>query len=399
MPAAMPALDPLPRSLVLLRDWERGYADLVDLVGEYRLRAAGEGFPWLGALLIHLDHEEQEKLVARGGFDGVCEMLPRRAPEIVPSPPERFPPQVQGLTRPDDTGASIVKAHEMKRLAHLRPSTTWCLDRIGVGLDTACGSAVRMAVIDTGIEYHHPDFEGRVTAMRGLAGGDDCSDSHGHGTHCAGIAAGPASPEGRLRYGVAARVSLLVAKVFDDFGHGSDEEVLTAIHWAVQNGARVINLSLGSPRVAQEAPSQVYERVASRLLERNVLLVAAAGNASDRPALVAPVANPAACPSVVSTAATDEKDRVARFSCGDVDGRGRVDLSAPGVDVWSAFKGQAYSCLSGTSMAAPHVAGMAALLLSRYPDATAAEIRDRLLASARVLGESRDFGAGLVQYR
>ncbi len=395
---------PVRRSLVLLRDWDQGIANLVSLIGEPPRTRGGEELPWLRAVMVRLNREEQEKAAARGGFEGICELLPRQAPEILPSPAEHLPLRAQGLITVDAaTGAHIVKAAELAALRNWEPGITWCLGQICVAQGTQCSAAVRIAMIDTGVEDSHPDLAGRIVAMRGLGGGGDCSDYNGHGTHCAGIAAGAPKPLGGSRYGTAAGTAagaaLLAAKVFNDKGDGSDEEVLAAIHWAVEKQARVINLSLGSARLPQEAPSVVYDRVASRLLERNVLLVAAAGNASSRPRIVAPVMNPAACGWVTAVAATDENRKVAKFSCGDVDGKGKVDLSAPGVHVWSAFKGWTYTCLSGTSMAAPHVAGVAALLMAQYPEETAIQIRERLTGGAQGLGEPSDYGAGLVQYR
>ncbi len=157
-------------------------------------------------------------------------------------------------------------------------------------------------------------------------------------------------------------------------------------------------MSLGSARQAGQPYSDPYERVAATLLTQGIILVAAAGNESQRPALIAPVGNPAACPSILAVAAVDGRDQVAYFSCGDVDGLGRLDLAAPGVGVYSAWLGGGYKRLSGTSMATPHVAGAAALWMQQDPELSGEALRDKLKLSARPLAAAvSDVGSGVVQ--
>jgi subtilisin len=128
-------------------------------------------------------------------------------------------------------------------------------------------------------------------------------------------------------------------------------------------------------------------------------MVAAAGNDSVRPSLVAPVGNPAACASVLAVAAVDPRGRTAPFSSGNSDGLGEIDLAAPGVGVLSAWPGGGVQRLSGTSMATPHVAGVAALYAQASPQLTGQALWDRLRATAQPLpGLARsDVGSGLVQ--
>uniref|UniRef100_UPI00374896A8 S8 family serine peptidase n=1 Tax=uncultured Deinococcus sp. TaxID=158789 RepID=UPI00374896A8 len=206
----------------------------------------------------------------------------------------------------------------------------------GPGVPT--GRGVKVAVLDTGVDLTHPD----LTVLPGnavsfVASEPGAQDEHGHGTHCAGVVAGRAQPAGGRRYGVAPEVTLLVAKVLDRSGRGNDDQIIDAIDWATDQGAEVLSMSLGSARPAGSPPSVRYEVIARRLLEQGVLLVAAAGNESLRPEAVAPVGNPAACASVLAVGAVDGRDRIARFSCGDVDGLGAVDVVAPGVGVLSAW--------------------------------------------------------------
>ncbi|WP_216320821.1 S8 family serine peptidase [Deinococcus aestuarii] len=279
-------------------------------------------------------------------------------------------------------------------------ATETALIQIGVREGGPTGAGVKVAVIDTGVDLAHPD----LTVLPGNAVSfvpeePTADDGHGHGTHCAGVVAGRASPGVGVRYGVAPDVTLLVAKALNRQGRGADDGIIDAVAWAEDQGADVISLSLGSPRAAGEPADETFEVVAARLLERGVLLVAAVGNESDRPRHVAPVGHPAACPSVLGVAAVDGRDRVAGFSCGDVDGIGAVDLAAPGVGILSAWRGQGYRRVSGTSMATPHVAGVAALHAQGDPGLTGRALWDRLVRTARPVPtlSREDGGAGVVQ--
>ena len=225
-------------------------------------------------------------------------------------------------------------------------------------------------------------------------------DGHGHGTHCCGTVAGPIQSQGFIRYGVAPDVELMVGKVMDDDGSGFDSDILEGISWAAENGARTISLSLGSSREAGEESSAVYEDIARQLLEEgnDCLLVAAAGNDSNRPDFVSAVNNPAACESFLSVAAVDKRGSIAPFSCAQLDSIGLVDISAPGVDVLSSFPGGKFAEMSGTSMATPHVVGVAALYLQRDPGLTAHRLWHILERNATpTSGPVTEFGRGLVQ--
>jgi subtilisin len=283
---------------------------------------------------------------------------------------------------------------------------TWGLRAMGLNAPNApTGRGVRVAVLDTGIDLSHPDLMGKVvegsTAVS-LVAGVSVQDVNGHGTHCAGTVAGPLQSIGGIRYGVAPNVELMVGKVFNNDSEPAafDDDILEAIEWADQNGARIINMSLGSSREVGEEPSPLYENLARRLLNRtanSVLIVAAAGNDSDRPFSVAPVGNPAAAASIMAVAAVDRAMRIASFSCRQMDHFGEVNVSAPGVDVLSAMTGGGFESLNGTSMAAPHVAGLAALYLESNPALTASQLFRELMRRARRLGDARDFGAGLAR--
>ena len=223
------------------------------------------------------------------------------------------------------------------------------------------GAGIRIAVLDTGIDLGHPDFAGRIIASQSFVAGQPVQDGHSHGTHCAGTAAGPKSPPGtQRRYGVAHGARLIVGKVLSDQGSGSSGGILAGIQWAIQQGAHVISMSLGSAVAIGQTYFTYYEQAATAALNAGSLIVAAAGNSG-----WAPVGAPANSPSVLAVAALDQALQRAPFSCVGLNGNGgEVNIAAPGVATYSTVpvaKGS-YGVKSGTSMATPHVAGVAATL-------------------------------------
>lgn len=283
---------------------------------------------------------------------------------------------------------------------------SWCLEAIGITSDygIATGSGINVAVLDTGIDLNHPDFQDRLLEddnTKCFIYGETVQDGNGHGTHCAGVLAGPRKSASGKRYGVAPDVDLLIGKVLDRRGCGYDDGILDAMNWAADNGAKIISMSLVSPeqqnRGISKPHSAAYEQIAAILLEQGTLVVAAAGNSSVRPHYTKPVDNPAACPSVMAVAAVDSDRRIATFSCAQMDEVGMLDISAPGVGVYSAYKDRSFCRQSGTSMATPHVAGVAALYFQLYPDLSARAIWDKIVADALPLGSDVDYGHGLVR--
>lgn len=283
------------------------------------------------------------------------------------------------------------------------PGRSWCLDMIGVGpRHPRTGRGGTIAVLDTGVDLDHPDLASRFAEdwkAASFVPGETAQDGHGHGTHCVGVAGGPRRSSGGTRYGVAPGARVLVGKVLSDAGSGFSDWILDGIDWAAENGARAISLSCLSSRAAGQPHAVVYERVAENLLRSHpgTLLLAAAGNASERPWYTRPVDNPAACPSLLAVAAVHRAGRIASFSGRQMDDIGRVDLSAPGVGVHSAWTGGGFRTLSGTSMAVPHVAGVAALYLEEEPTLSGPDLWRALERRALPLGDARDFGCGLVQ--
>ncbi|USX56486.1 S8 family serine peptidase [Lentzea sp. HUAS12] len=275
---------------------------------------------------------------------------------------------------------------------------TWGLQAVGADVSTATGKGVKIAVLDTGWEQNHPDFAGRAITTKSFIAGEDVQDGHGHGTHCIGTSAGPRKPATAPGYGVAYEAEIFAGKVLSNAGSGSDGGILAGIDWAISNGVAVISMSLGADVPAGTPYSQIYETVAQRALAKGTLIIAAAGNASSRPGRIAPVGHPARCPSIIAVAAIDVNRAIASFSSGSADKIGQIDVCAPGVDVYSSFKlPEKYRRLRGTSMATPHVAGVA-VLIAEKTGARAYELWARLAGTAlRVPLPSTDIGTGLVQ--
>ncbi|MGK3961853.1 S8 family serine peptidase [Sorangium sp. So ce118] len=272
---------------------------------------------------------------------------------------------------------------------------TWGLQAIGADRSSFTGEGVRIAILDTGFDMIHPDFEQRRIVTHAVVE-QEVDDWYGHGTHTAGTACGPVPSTVRFsispRYGVAPKAELHVCKVLNNCGVGTDGTILAGINWALEQRCRIISLSLGS---FSAQPLGVYEAAGRRALELNALIVAAAGNDSKRHQGLGPdpCLSPANAASILSVAALDPSLAVAYFSNG-----GKVDIAAPGTSVYSSYSCQSYRCLDGTSMATPHVAGVAALLMQAHPNATAGEIRTMLTSTARKLDAGpSDVGAGLVQ--
>jgi subtilisin family serine protease len=277
---------------------------------------------------------------------------------------------------------------------------TWGLQATGVLRSCYTGQGVRLAVLDTGVNVLHRDLAGRVLHTRSFIHGESVEDGHGHGTHCIGTACGTREPTSLPRYGVAGGAEIFAGKVLSDEGSGGDASILAGINWAVGQDCHVISMSLGAPSNVGDAYSRIYETVARRALGRGTIIVAAAGNESNRPMDVRPVGHPANCPSILAVAALSPQLGVAPFSCAGLnpDG-GQVDIAAPGMDVLSSWpEPTGHRRLNGTSMATPHVAGILALLTEAHPTSMPAERKVLLLAGARRLElASTDVGAGLVQ--
>jgi subtilisin family serine protease len=276
---------------------------------------------------------------------------------------------------------------------------TWGLQAVGAPNSTATGEGIRVAVLDTGFDLAHPDFAGRTIVPMSFVQGEEVQDGHGHGTHCIGTSCGPREVAGGPGYGIAYKADIYAGKVLSNKGSGADGGILQGISWAISNGCSVVSMSLGAPTQPGQAYSRTFEQVALRALSRGTLIVAAAGNESKRPdGLVSPVGHPANCPSILAVGAVDVHGAIAWFSCGTVDATSSVDMVGPGVDVHSSWPMPLRNkTISGTSMATPHAAGVAALI-AQATGARAYELWARLAQTAKRLPlVSTDVGSGTVQ--
>lgn len=278
---------------------------------------------------------------------------------------------------------------------------TWGLQATGVSTSKFNGQGINVAVLDTGLDLQHPDFVGRAIVTETFSG-FPVQDIHGHGTHCVGTACGALRPAtGVRRYGVATAAQIFVGKVFNNNAKpGADTgHVVAGIEWAIKNGCRVVSMSLGVPINQQLAQ---YSTPIRRALKAGTLVVCAGGNNASRPLNLGFVEPPANADDSMAVAAVDSQLQIARFSArsSQVTGDGgKVNIAGPGVSVFSSFpvaRGT-HAALDGTSMATPHVAGIAALW-AQAEGLAGLELWNRLIKAAKPLSlQSVDVGAGLVQ--
>ncbi|MEV4602255.1 S8 family serine peptidase [Amycolatopsis sp. NPDC049253] len=250
------------------------------------------------------------------------------------------------------------------------------------------GAGVRVAVLDSGADITHPDLANRIVASRSFVAGEDVVDRNGHGTHTASTVAGTGAASNGQERGVAPDADLLVGKVLGDNGSGPISGIIAGMEWAtLTEHAKVINMSLGTQQWhTQDDPlSQAVNQLSS---ETGALFVVAAGNAGNSPYSVS---SPGTADAALTVGAVDTSDHLADFSSAGPrmsDDALKPDLTAPGVDVLAARSQQMssgegyYRTDSGTSMAAPHVAGAAVLLAQKHPTWTGRQIKDALMSTS-----------------
>ncbi|MGC9333799.1 MAG: S8 family serine peptidase [Anaerolineae bacterium] len=311
-----------------------------------------------------------------------------------------------------------VEPDRQMRAMDIELDNAWGVTRIGAGTvhdDGNTGTGIKLAIIDSGINYYHPDLDGNYAGGWDFdEGDDDPMDVYGHGTHVAGTACAedndngdPDGPYGVV--GVAPGCALYALRVLDDAGFGDASTLIAALEWTVVHGIQVANLSLGWDQDPGETVALAFDNAEAA----GLVIVAAACNNGNRPGKGDNVCYPALYDSVIAVAATDEGDQRASYSSTGA----QVELAAPGVAVFSTWSDDTgyydpqpvcreeegvqacYKYGSGTSMAAPHVAGTAALILAANPGWTNAQVRAQLQATADDLGEAGWdplYGYGLV---
>ena len=250
--------------------------------------------------------------------------------------------------------------------------------------------SITVAVVDSGVAFDHPEFAGSsiVPGYDYAYNDSDPSDNQGHGTHVTGILVAGLN-NGIGMAGLAPGVNVLEVKVLNSSNSGTWAGIAAGIVYAADHGARIINLSLGGPIASQVLSDSIKYAAA-----RGLFIVAAAGNAATYSPFY-----PAFYPETFAVSASDRNDQL---WC-DSNYGSAVDAAAPGADIWSTYwtvsDPYTYTAMSGTSMAAPHVAGLAALLLSTRPDLSVADLRAIIQGSAKDLGTTGPdlfFGAGRI---
>ncbi|MFG1872225.1 S8 family serine peptidase [Micromonospora arborensis] len=274
----------------------------------------------------------------------------------------------------------------------VRPTLEHSVPQIGAPAAWAAGrdgTGVKVAVLDTGVDATHPDLAGRIAEARDFSGIGSARDGHGHGTHVASTIAGSGAASGGLRKGVAPGAQLLIGKVLDDSGSGSDSSIIAGMEWAAHSGAKVVSMSLGgSPTDGTDPMSQAVNELTA---ETGALFVVAAGNEG----AARTVGSPGAAAAALTVGAVDRDDNLASFSSRGPrlgDNGLKPEITAPGVGIVAARAagtsmgtavGDAYTTANGTSMATPHVSGAAAILAQEHPDWTAGTLKDALVSTTK----------------
>ncbi|WP_026689564.1 S8 family peptidase [Alteribacter aurantiacus] len=253
----------------------------------------------------------------------------------------------------------------------------WNLEQITVeeGWQITSGNEeIPIAIIDSGVDPEHVDLEDKIIGgYNAFENNENYYDEHGHGTHVAGVAAAVTNNVEGIA-GVSWTNPILAVKALDANAEGNSFSIADAIRWSVDNGARVINMSLGDSH-----DSEVMRDAIRYAYEQDVVLIAASGNEAVETPMY-----PAAYPEVFTVAALDPDGQHAQFSnFGE-----HVDVSAPGEHIPSTYVGNEYVAMSGTSMASPHVAGLAGLILSINPELSNEEVYDIMRNSCNDIGDS-----------
>ncbi|MFI9617227.1 S8 family serine peptidase [Streptomyces sp. NPDC052023] len=268
------------------------------------------------------------------------------------------------------------------------------------------GQGVKVAVLDTGIDAEHRDLADRVAGAKDFSGSGNTGDHFGHGTHVASTVAGTGAASDGTRRGVAPKADLLIGKVLDDNGYGSESGIIDGMEWAADEGAKVVNMSLGAD-IRTDGTDPMSVALNALTESTDTLFVVAAGNSGPGRYTVG---TPGAADAALTVGAVDRSDTLAPFSSRGPrygDETVKPDVTAPGVGIVAARAAGTslgtpvnadYIALDGTSMATPHVAGAAALLAQQHPDWSAQQLKDALISTSRTVAGTKvtEQGGGRV---
>lgn len=330
------------------------------------LRGAPEGIASFAAPESYFDHDY------RALYNGVALSLTDEEKVAIEQLPgvKKVHPDVE------------VKAHLTDSVNIINAPYSW--GRYGV-----FGNGTVIAVIDTGIDYNHPDLGSGFGPEYKVIGGydfvnndTDPMDDNSHGTHCAGIAAGDGAVQG-----VAPKAKLMAVKVLNAGGTGLTSDIIAGIEWAfdpdgnpaTDDGADIISMSLGYDGGSPDDPALV---ALNNMVKAGVVVVVSAGNAGRQGTMT--VGFPGCAEEVITVGSSTKTGGISEFSSmgPDVKYGLKPDVLAPGSDIYSTVPGNSYGTKSGTSMAAPHVAGVAALLMEKHPDWSPEDIKSAMMNTA-----------------
>ncbi len=342
-------------------------------------------FPQIGTALV--SPQAYAALNPVASQDPSVASSPESTPQVFTpdpnSPVAFFEPEIFLFPTEDDATAAGTEAPAAA-------TNTYGLDLTGVSQCGWMGNGIKVCILDTGLDLTHPDFAGRTIVSSSFVG-QSVQDGHGHGTHTAGTACGPYAPGGGIpRYGIAYGSSIYIGKVLTDSGKAVSGSVLAGIAWAVANKCEVVSMSLSAP----SGPQAGFTAAGKNALAAGTLLIAASGNDSTRPTTIANTGAPANSPTIMAVAGLDKNLDMYVRSNG-----GKIEIAGPGVDVFSSVPTPLlHGNKTGTSMATPHVAGIAALWAESQSDCRGQSLWNALTSSAKpvTLGPT-DVGAGMVQ--
>ncbi|MHB9856768.1 S8 family serine peptidase [Streptomyces sp. YIM S03343] len=263
------------------------------------------------------------------------------------------------------------------------------------------GTGVKVAVLDTGVDAGHPDLAGRIAESRSFVPDESVQDGHGHGTHVASTIVGSGAASDGRRKGVAPGAELLVGKVLDNAGEGQTSWIIAGMEWAAASGAKIVSMSLGG--TASGSSDVLSETLDELSASTGALFVVAAGNTGPSGQTIG---TPGIADSALTVGAVDRSDQLASFSSRGPrldDSAVKPEITAPGVGITAARAAGTtmgtpvdgyYTAASGTSMATPHVSGVAALVAQAHPDWTGEQIKEALATTAKTAPGSSAFEQG-----